>query len=323
LKRGAADLAIAASMVAQQEIFFGGDLVPAVTAALHGTASFGTAAVLILWVATLAAGVVESLEGYRAAQAHRDPFDAGDFVISLAVSLACLYALHAGWSLPPEWGAFIAACSRSALLAVAAYSMAGVYLQLRGPVALLFVPRAPPRHDPLPDNSFLGDLFGRQVERQDSGAAAQLAEYREVVDGLAREVEQHRQALVTWQQERVTWQEAVAERDRAITELASERDRTISAVVAERDWIAAERNQLAAALCDVTATRDRYQSNGKRIKAEKREIETVLLLQGVERALDKALHPNAHGGKSAAELRAFNDGFVKMKAIYQRLKAER
>lgn len=325
LKRGAADLAVAASMLVQPQIFFGGAFVPVVTAALHGTASLLTAAALIGWLMFLAGGLFESLQGYRTALSHRDPFNAEPFIMSLAGGLACFYALYAGWSLPLEWGgAFIAACSRTALLAGAAYNAAGVWLQLRGPVALLFVRRVP-RNDPLPDNSFLGDLFSRR-ETQDSGAAAQLAEYREVIDGLAQEVEQNRQAVVTWQQERVTWQEAVAECERVITEIASERNRALSAVVAERDSIAAERDYFAGELVRVTAKADkadRYLTSGKKMAAERRDIETVLLLPGVERALVKALHPDAHGGKSAAELRAFNDGFVKLTALYQRLKAGR
>ena len=59
LKRGAADLAIAASMAAQPQIFFGGAFVPVVTAALHGTATLTTAAVLIVWVAILGGGIFQ------------------------------------------------------------------------------------------------------------------------------------------------------------------------------------------------------------------------------------------------------------------------
>jgi hypothetical protein len=294
LKRGAADLAIAASMAVQPQIFFGGDLVPAVTAALHGTAAWEVAAPLILWVVTLAVGLFQSLQGYRAAQWHRDPFNVEQFTRSLGAGLLCLYALYAGWALPLEWGALVGACGRCVLLAGVAYNTAGVWLQLRGPVALLFVRQRQ-------------NYFAHQWEQppQDSGAAAQLAEHREVMDSLAQEVEQSRQ-------ERVIWQDTVAARERTINEIAS-----------ERDGIAAERDYFAGELVRETERSERYLTSGKNMAAERRDIKTVRMLPGVERALEKAVHPNAHGGKSAAEVRAFNDGFVKLKAIYQRLKAER
>lgn len=284
LKRGAALLAVASSMGVQPQIFFGGAVVPVVDAALHGTASLARAGLLIAWLVIAATGVFESLQGYRAAQAHRDYFDAQALARPLGAGLVCLYLLYRGWSLPLAWGALIAAGSRSTLLSAAAYNAAGLWLQLRGPLAGLFVRL--PRHDPLPQFPDWG-----QPLEQYSGAAAELAECRAVMASLAQEVEQN--------------ERDIAARERAITEIAAERDR------------------LAHDLARVTATRDRYQSNGKRIKAEQREIKTVLLLPGVERALVKALHPDAHGGKSAAELHAFNDGFVKLTALYQRLKAER
>jgi hypothetical protein len=312
LKRGCANMALAASIFAQWQILFGGDFVPVVVAAFHGTASLLPVAALIGWAVLVAAGVFESLEGYRAAQSHRDPFNAEAVAWSLGVGLFCLYALYAGWSVPLTWGTLLVASSRCALLAGVAYNAAGLWLQIRGPVAALFV-RLPRFDDPPPQEQYYeADSHWQEPPQQDSGAAAQLAEYREVIDGLAQEVEQHRRARVTWQGERVTWQEAVAERDRAISEIATERDRS-----------AAERDHFAGEFVSVTAKCDRYLRSGKKMAAERRDIETVLRLPGVERALIKALHPDAHGGKSAAELRAFNDGFVKLTAIYERLKAGR
>jgi hypothetical protein len=296
--------------------------VPVVTAVLHGTAAWWAAAVLILWVVTLVAGLFVSLEGYRAAQWHRDPFNAGALAPPLGVGLLCLYALYAGWSLPLEWGAVLAACSRCALSAAVAYNAAGLWLQLRGPVALLFERQSgdplfrgfenlfkpKPRPDPQSDYQWPDS----QWREPDSGAAAllaELAEYREVADNLAHEVEQSRCAL--------------AERDRVITEIEAAGNRVIGEVVTERDGIAAERDGIAAERDYLAAKCDRYLTSGKMMAAERRDTETWLMLPGVERALVKALHPNAHGGKSAAELRAFNDGFVKLTALYQRLKAER
>jgi hypothetical protein len=307
LKRGAADLAIAASALVQSQIFFGGSFASVVTAALHGSASLAAAALLIIWAATLIAGLVESLLGWRAVQAHRDPFTVDHFVIALAVGLACVYALYAGWSLPLEWGAFFAAGSRSALLAVAAYNATEVCLQLRGPVALLFAWRPAPRNDPPPDNGFLGDLFRRrEVEAQDAGAAAQLAEFRAALDDLAREAEQHKQAAVTWEQERAAWdneraawQDAVAERDRAITEIASERDRH-----------AQENSRVAVA-------RDRFQSNGRKLLAEVKHLrnqadelrshaDAIRKVPGGWKAVSKAVHPDTGPqGDSAARTEIF------------------
>lgn len=301
LKRGAACLAVAASIAVQPRIFLAGDLVPSVTAALHGTASLATAVVLIGWLVLAADGVFESLQGYRAAQSHRDYFDAGMLVTPLAVGLLCLYALYSGWSLPPSWGAVVAALSWCALLAAVAYNAAGVWLQLRGPVALLFAQLVPQRHAPLPDNSFFGDWF----PQQDSGAAAQLAECREIMDSLALEVEQLRGERDLWRQERVTWQETVGARERIIRDIA-----------AERDQFAIERDHFAA-------TRDRYQSNGKRIKAEKLQLEaeklqleTICKFPGVKKALVKATHPDTGTG---GDVRSRTKIFQALQAVYDRI----
>ena len=81
--------------------------------------------------------------------------------------------------------------------------------------------------------------------------AAQLAEYREVMGALAHEVEQHRQALVTWQQ-------AVAERERDIATVTD------------------ERNRFADDLTHAQAARDRYQVNGKQYKARSAQSDCLL-----------------------------------------------
>jgi hypothetical protein len=83
----------------------------------------------------------------------------------------------------------------------------------------------------------------------------------------------------------------------------------------------AESATLAGELARVEATRDRYRQNGKRVLAERRELESVLLAPRVKTALRKALHADANPGAPADEQRLCDAAFAKLTAIYKRLGA--
>jgi hypothetical protein len=58
--------------------------------------------------------------------------------------------------------------------------------------------------------------------------------------------------------------------------------------------------EMAWQLAQTEATRDRYQTNGKRLLAQMRELESIFAFPGVMRALEKALHPDTGAGGDAA-----------------------
>jgi hypothetical protein len=103
--------------------------------------------------------------------------------------------------------------------------------------------------------------------------------------------------------------------------------REVLAAYVERD--AQNRRLLAQALdqieklneelAQVKATRDRYQTNGKRVNAEKREMEALLKRPDVKRALQKTLHRDAHPGASPTQLLTHDQEFIKLTSIYQRI----
>jgi len=69
-------------------------------------------------------------------------------------------------------------------------------------------------------------------------------------------------------------------------------------------------------------TRDRYQSNGKRVKAEKLDLEAVLTFSPeVRRALVKVLHPDpgSSGARRPDEVRARTSIFQTMETAYARM----
>jgi hypothetical protein len=72
-------------------------------------------------------------------------------------------------------------------------------------------------------------------------------------------------------------------------------------------------------LAQVKATRDRYQTNGKRVNAEKREMEALLKRPDVKRALQKTVHRDAHPGASPTQLLTHDQDFIKLTSIYQRI----
>jgi hypothetical protein len=121
------------------------------------------------------------------------------------------------------------------------------------------------------------------------------------------------------------WRAALAERDEYIHRLQSEnaslnqwraavdeRDATIRALHREN---AARTEQLTR----VTATRDRYQTNGKRIKAEKLDLESVVKFPGVKKVLLKALHPDTGTG---GDVRARTEIFKTLMAVCDRIEGK-
>jgi hypothetical protein len=287
LKLGAAQLAVPAAMLAQSRMIFGGPAGPVIAAALHGAVPLPVALLLVGCAALIVSGACSALAGYRAAQTHYDAFDPVALAWSGGGCVLFLYAVNQGWGLDPlAWGSCIAALSRAVLLAGLAYNVAGLWLQLRYLLALLvaeFGPSpapAPPPWDAPPHD------------------AAQLAEYREVMGALTQEVEQSRNALVTWQQ-------AVAERDAAIAGLTD------------------ERNRFADDLTHAQAARDRYQAHGKQYKARSAQSDCLLQFPGALKALEKAVHPNAHGGADPQTLQRAHDAFCALADIRERLQVRR
>jgi hypothetical protein len=78
--------------------------------------------------------------------------------------------------------------------------------------------------------------------------------------------------------------------------------------------------KLNSELAQVKATRDRYQTNGKRVNAEKREMEALLKRPDVQRSLKKALHSDpGYATATATERLARDQDFIKLTAILDRI----
>lgn len=298
LKAGAAQLAVAAAMLAQSPVFFAGDVRLIIAAALHGAASFATVAVLIAWAMIAACGITQTVAGYRATLTHAEPVDAGALARSLGAGLVFLYAISQGWCLDPHaWGVFLAGCSRCALSAGLAYNTAGLWLQLRGPLGALL-----PAMDWRQPHRFRRDLpqWGRP--------GRDVSEYLGVIAELKQEVEANRLALAERdhriadltgdQLALAAWQQAVAERDRVIEKLADD-------------------------LARATATRDRYQANGKRKAAQLREVDSFFAAPGVKPRLLMAVHSDRNREADAGQQRALDAAFVTLRAIYDRIEGKR
>jgi len=295
LKHGAGALAFCAYIVAWSRVLLGGDFGAVIAAAFNGALPPDTAWLLASWVAIAAVGTAAAVAGYLATLTHYDHFDLFALAAAVAGSAFFFFAIKAGWSLPASvCGEWLAVLSRGVFFAGLSYNAADIWLQLRGPLAALAaeIRPAPAPRPPLqwPDTPPRWDA--PPVD------AAQLAEYREVIGALSQEVEQSRTALVTWQQ-------AVAERDRAISDLAAERDR------------------LAAAFADKQATCDRFAANGKHYKTLSAQSDCLLQFPGALKALEKVVHPNAHGGASPDTLRQAHEAFCALSEIRDRLGARR
>ena len=285
LKHGAAALAFCAYVVAWSRVLLGGDFEVVIAGAVNGTLPPDTALLLVAWVGTATVGAAALIVGYRATRTHYDPFDAFALAAAVAGALFFLYAVNACWSLPARGcGVWLAVLSRGVFYAGLSYNAANIWLQLRGPLAFLASQMRPMQRPPLqwPDAPPQWDV--PPVD------PPQLAEYREVLGALTQEVEQSRNALVTWQQ-------AVAERDRTIGDLAAD-------------------------LARVTTTRDRYQANGKRIAAEKREMDAIFKVPGVYEAARRAARSATHPDRatSDADRRARTAKFQEIEAAFDRIR---
>ena len=149
-----------------------------------------------------------------------------------------------------------------------------------------------------------------QLWQQPNGREAELAEIRETAAGLLAENE--------------AYQQAIAERDAAIVE----RDRQMGKMMAHIRELETQRNEFyqkwiacAHDLASTAATRDRYQTNGKRVKAEKLDLEFVLKLPGVAKVARKAAQLATHPdhGKTDSERRARTEQFQKVTAVFDRI----
>jgi uncharacterized small protein (DUF1192 family) len=311
LKCGVALLTVAAAMIAQSRAIFGGSFGPVLATVLHGTASSAVLLPVIGCAGMATAGFFAALGGWRATQTHYDPFDGMALARALGGSLLLLYAINAGWGLDPyAWGPGLAAFGRGLLLAALAYNVAGLWLQLRGPLAGLMgdlrgQDEPSPRwrggdvaawqqavtecHQVIAALTDERNRLAYDLAQKESGwgwpdNSAQLAI-------LTQEVEQHRNTLASWQQ-------AVTERDDAIAARTDERDRA-------------------------EATRDRYQALGKHYKARSAQSDLVLQFPGALKALEKVVHPNAHGGASPDVLRRAHEAFCALSEIRERLEVRR
>jgi hypothetical protein len=310
LKHGAALLTLCVYAVSWSRILLGGDFSVLVNAAFNLNLSPGPVLLLAGWVFLLLIGGDAAWAGWRSTRTHVDPLNRAALTLAVAAGLIFLYGIAAQWHVPVDWfglwrmtGIWVAVASRGLLFAALAYNLAGVWLQIRGPVAhLLEAPPAPlplwpepPRWQPPPPQwqeppSPLWDVPPQNPPPVD------VARYEEVIAAVARKADEDAHALAA------TWGQAVAERDAVIATLADD-------------------------LMHAQATRDRYQTNGKRIAAEKRELEAlardltaVLQFPDMRKAMLAAQHPDR--GKTEAEKRAHTVRFQKVGDVFDRIETK-
>ena len=120
---------------------------------------------------------------------------------------------------------------------------------------------------------------------------------------------------------------AIAEREAEFAAALDERDRAYAAdleqwrgALDQRDAsiraLHRETATLAGQLARAEQTRDRYQANGKRVKAEKIELESVVKFPGVKKALLKALHPDTGNSGTVG---ARTEIFKTLMAVFDRI----
>ena len=296
VKPGAGLLAGCAYTASWSRAVFGGDFGVVAASALHGNAPPLPTLLLAVWAVCAVTGGRWCYQGIRAALGHDDPFDGRALALSVGLVLFAMYALHHEWVFPwsREWGAWPYIASRGLYFVAIAYGVAGAGLQLRAPVVRLL--QAQPRWQPPPPQW----PEPRWDAPPQSPPPVDTAKYEEIIAAVARKADEDAHALAA------TWGQAVAERDRAIAALTD------------------ERNRFADDLMHAQATRDRYQTNGKRIAAEKRELEAlardltaVLQFPGMRPAMLAAQHPDR--GKTEAEKRARTVRFQKVGDVFDRL----
>lgn len=145
---------------------------------------------------------------------------------------------------------------------------------------------------------------------QPGGHEAELAEMRAAAQGLLQENDEYKRAI--------------AERDAAI----AERDRQMGKMMAQIRELETQRNEFyqkwidaAKELASAVTNRDRYQANGKRVKAEKLELETALKLPGVLKAARRAAQVATHPDRATSdgERRVRTEWFQKATAAFDRI----
>jgi hypothetical protein len=285
LKLGAAQLAVPAAVLAQSQTIFGGPAGPVIAAALHGAVPLPMALLLIGCAGLLVCGAGHALVGYRAARTHYDVFDPVALAWSGGGCLFFFYGVNQGWGLDAlAWGECIAALSRAALLAGLAFNAAGLWLQLRSPLALLAAEISqlvrPPKYPPLP----LPDVPPWDVPQYPPPVDA--AKYEEVIATIARQADEDARTRDA------ACQQAVAERDALIESLTGERDR------------------FADDLMHTQAAAARYQASGKKLLAEVKplRIHCEAIRQFGWREMSKASHPDT----APPEQRAARDELFKL-----------
>ena len=149
-----------------------------------------------------------------------------------------------------------------------------------------------------------------QLWPQPGGHEAELEEIRATAQGLLAENE--------------AYQQAIAERDAAI----GERDRRMGKMMAYIRELETQRNEFyqrwiacAHDLASAVTNRDRYQANGKRVKAEKLELEFVLKLPGVAKAARRAAMLATHPDHATtdSERRTRTERFQRVTAVFDRI----
>jgi hypothetical protein len=125
---------------------------------------------------------------------------------------------------------------------------------------------------------------------QSGGHEGELAELRDAAQGLLHENDEYKRAI--------------AERDAAI----AERDRQMGKMMAHIRELEAQRGEFyqkwidcANDLARAVTSRDRYQANGKRVKAEKLELEAALRLPGVLKAARRAAQVATHPDRATSD----------------------
>jgi hypothetical protein len=282
LKRGAALLTLCVYAVSCSRVLLGGDFFVLVNAALNGNLSPLPLLLLAGWVYLLWIGGGAAWAGWRSARTHVDPLNPAALALAVATGLFSFSAVAGQWHVPVDWfglwrltGLWVAVASRGLCFAALAYNLAGVWLQVRGPVAhLLEAPPAPPppwpeppRWQPPPPQWWQEPPSPLWDVPPPSPPPADAARYEEIIAAVARKADEDAHALAV----------------------------TIAILTDERDRLLADFDFAKAAL----ERSNRDAAANRALAARARDLETALAFPGALKAARKAarvaLHPDRGG----------------------------
>ena len=129
LQWGAGGIAWSIYAAENARTLMGADFATLFTAALGGNLSWAFAA----WMASTGIAGLLFVAGWRAAHTHVDALYPPALLRACAFAFGGWFAFAHGWRLSAEtWGTWASIASRGMFLAVIAYMVAGIWLQLRG-----------------------------------------------------------------------------------------------------------------------------------------------------------------------------------------------